>query len=61
MQFVIERTLFGIHTNELGWILIAIAVTGLSILAIYYILHDIWLQDIQRSCEDETETEEQTI
>ena len=61
MQFVIERTLFGLNMNEIGWIFIAISLTGISLLALGYLLHDIWLCDIERSCEDETEFQPEDI
>ena len=57
MQFVVERNIFGISTIGVGWILIAFALTGLSILAVYYILHDIWINEISRACDDEDELE----
>ncbi len=53
MQFVTERQLFGMSMFEIGWIFISISLTGLTVMAIAYLLYGIWYDDIQRSCERE--------
>ena len=53
MQFVVERQLFGLHMIDIGWLFITIALTGLGILTLWYILYGIWLNDIKKSCERE--------
>lgn len=57
MQFVVERQLFGMSMFEIGWIFISISLTGIMVMCIAYLLYGIWYDDIQRSCEDETEFE----